>query len=156
MARLLRWIGSALLALSGLALVPAITSLRGVAEPGRVGVGLEPDALCKSFGVVVSERAVTVPFVLTNRSNRPLKVLGARAVCLRLACLDVAGLPIEVVPGGERSIRVDVRTRGHGDFDDEMTLYTDQVDRPTISLGIKGRVVEDPDAAGVSGETPIP
>ena len=143
-ARLYRWGSYLFLALS------ALLFLLGLVLTTRVGAvmglgGGEPlllDASMKSFGETQPLAEVALTFTFTNRSARAVNVVGGTFGCGPHGCIWVGDdqLPLEIPPGQSRPLVVKLKAVGPGDFQQDLTLYTDCPGRPRLVLTLCGRV----------------
>lgn len=102
------------------------------------GDRLLADAKTKSFGTAESGVDQTVSFRLTNMSNHPITLIGAKTTC---GCLVIEELPLTITPGRDHSFKVLVLTNlKSGDFVQLIDLYTDQLTGASTSLKIVGHL----------------
>jgi hypothetical protein len=101
------------------------------------------DAPVKSFGDAPSRRRVAVTFTLTNRSARPIRIVGATPFCGLHGCLAFDNLPLDIPPLSKRDLVVFAETRDPGQLTSELTLFSDVPGHPQIPLVVNGRVVEN-------------
>lgn len=83
-----------------------------------------------------------VEFVLSNRADIPITILGARSSC---SCTATHDLPLRLPPSSSRSIRVTYRPRSDtkpGAYPQTVQLYTDYPKRATLPLILVGRVAQ--------------
>jgi hypothetical protein len=131
------------LLLALLLLGTGIASLFGTTARDQKGGALSVDAPVKSFGDAPSGKRVAVTFTLTNRSARPIRVVGATLFCGLHGCLAIDNLPLEIPPLSNRDFVVCVETRGPGQLAGELTLFSDSPGQPQTVLGINGRVIDN-------------
>ncbi len=109
---------------------------------------------------------IPVDFIVTNRSNRPVKLLGSAGICKPLwhdycvgfpvpgpslegeddcvAWISAPGFPIWIAPGVSCEIPMRLRARASaptGEFAGSVVLYSDAPGCEQVSLRINGRVV---------------
>lgn len=103
------------------------------------GDRLVVDATIKSFGEAEPGATRSVAFELRNWSGRAVTLLGAKATC---TCVVADTLPRRLAPAGACPLEVKLRTGwAIGEFSQNLVLYTDHPDQPTVHLRIIGRVV---------------
>jgi Protein of unknown function (DUF1573) len=107
------------------------------------GRSLVVDHATKSFGVISEGDSASIRFHLTNRGNRPVRVVGCMKYC---NCLVPDELPLTLGPGEDRDFDVVVRTftgEVRGEFesiDQPVRLYTTDPGQAEIKLRIEGTV----------------
>jgi hypothetical protein len=119
-----------------------LSFFRATANNEKEGL-LVVDSAVKSFGDALSGQRVVVAFSLTNQSRQPIRIVGATRVCGRHGCLDIDNLPVDIPPLSGRNIVASVETREPGEFNGEITLFSDGPGQPTMVLTVYGRVIED-------------
>ena len=98
----------------------------------------------RSLSDIKAGSVTPVSFTLSNKSFRPIRVLGAEWFCRRWGCIQQAGLPLTVPPRSKREVQLMLKAALAGDyeFSTSVTLYLDCPGEPTASVQIKGRVSE--------------
>ncbi len=140
----LRWI-SISVGLAGLALV--LLSVWASATLGSVGAALAylggerilVDAYSKSFGTIGLGAERTITFVITNATDRPVKLVGAMTSC---TCLRAVELPITVSPkGGSRAVRFIYRgAQKPVQVLEKLRIFTDHPLHRWVDVTVKGSV----------------
>ena len=109
------------------------------------------DSSRKSFGFINEGETASVSFRLTNRSGRPVRVVGCMAQC---DCIVPDDLPFAIGPGQAQDFRVSVRTVA-GQYQKPLekltqpiTLYTTDVAQAEVRLTVEGTVLGTEQAAG--------
>jgi Protein of unknown function (DUF1573) len=121
-------------------LAPAVAYLRGDR--------LIADAYTRSLGTIRKGEERAAFFVLTNSSNRAVKILGSRASC---TCLVVDELPVALPPHGVFRLRIGLRPRVKpGQIAERVSLFTDREGEERLELKISGRVVESGGSSAAS------
>ena len=105
---------------------------------------LQIDPPQRSLGDIKAGSVIPVSFTLSNRSSRPIGVLGAEWFCTKWGCIGPAGLPVTVPPHSKREVQLMLRAARAGDheFSTSVNLYTDCPGEPTVPVRIQGRVHE--------------
>lgn len=88
------------------------------------GAKLTPDAYSRDAGVITAGSSRDLNFVLTNRSDLPITLLGSESSC---TCAAVSDLPLTIQAGrtGRVRVRVSAGRRGGGRFRAGIRLLTD-------------------------------
>ena len=120
-----------------------VAGLRRESAPPSEERSLLLDQAVKSFGDAPSKTRVAVTFALTNRSERPVSVIGATPFCGRHGCVEFDKLPLNIPPRSEGQLVVYVETGAPGQFNGEMTLFLRGAHEPETVLGVKGNVVDN-------------
>ena len=139
MRRLPLLLGSRVLTAVGLALVAG--GFVGWAARAREGIVF--DAESKTFGALPVETKQIVPFRMTNRSARPVRIVGAEETCTPEGCIYAPKLPLEVAARETRELPIQIKTRSPGAFFRELRLFTDCPERPIVVLRVKGHVSDE-------------
>ena len=106
------------------------------------GFRLLVDSDAKSVGAVEPSGERVVAFQLSNRSDRPILLLGSQVSC---SCLRGKPLPITIPSGGSRPYEVRFHAKPKlGIVAETLTLFTDDPQRPRLVLKVEGRVVDAP------------
>lgn len=105
---------------------------------------LQIDPPQRSLGDIKAGSVVPVPFALSNRSSRPIRVLGAEVSCMKWGCFSLPGLPVTVPPHSKRELQLMLRAARAGDheFSTAVNLYLDCPGQPTAAIRMQGRVFE--------------
>ena len=119
-------------------------SVLGRSAPGDLHV--EP-AVCR-LGELAPHSVVPVIFTATNRSSRPVNVLGVSEGCSILGCVRAKNLPCVVPPHGSAEIAISFLTpkrlpEAGVAFEGEFALYSDCAEGKTISLCISGSILRN-------------
>lgn len=112
------------------------------AAPNDRAENLRIEPPSQSFGDVPSGTPATLTFGVTNRSGRPIKVVGATRTCCPHGCLAAENLPLEIPLRGVGQLVVRVETGTPGQFAGELTIFSDSPGQPPIPLGVMGLVTE--------------
>jgi Protein of unknown function (DUF1573) len=108
------------------------------------GKPLSVRAAMVSVGVIKSGRRCRAGFDLTNAGTLPIKVIGAESTC---SCATVTELPFTMMPGENRRLNVEVVTRDKiGQILEELRVFTDHPDLPSLVLRVTGEVTKAPDS----------
>jgi len=114
------------------------------------GETLLVDATEKSFGVAASGRTFDVSFRLTNRGDKPIRILGCKTIC---TCTVPHDLPYTLDPKESRDLNITVNTFGQvrdgqpTDLYLPLTVFTSNRAQSRVGLAIRGEVREKPVAA---------
>jgi hypothetical protein len=82
------------------------------------------------------------PVELTNRSGKPIRILGGTTTC---SCITTTDLPLTLKPGESRSIIVGFKFQGSvGSFRHHFVLYTDDKQQAVVIARFTGRVIDPP------------
>lgn len=109
------------------------------------GQGLQVDARIKSLGEVSAGQTFSVPFILTNLTSEPVRIVGSRTTCTCTVAEDL--LPLDIAPGQRRPIRVSASPRSQRpQFRQSVQLYTDLPSQPQVTLVIVGTMKAVPSA----------
>lgn len=105
---------------------------------------LQIDPPQRSLGDIRAGSVIPVSFTFSNRSSRPIHVLGAEWSCTKWGCIRPAGLPVTVPPHSKHEVQLMLQAAPAGDheFSTAVTLYLDCPGEPTVSVRIQGRIVE--------------
>ena len=133
----------------GLASTAAIVSK---SRFGSVAAGIDylagkrilAEASERDFGVVPVGGEATARFRMSNLTGRPVVVLGGKTSC---TCAMVTGLPLTIPPRGGADLTVVVRDRpgqGAHEVAENILLYTDSPDQPSVDLKVVGRFIAAP------------
>jgi hypothetical protein len=137
------------LASLGFAAAGAALLLQGYAlairAPGSRSAGPSLHVLTadQDIGEVEQGTIRLLRFSIANRSDKPRRIVGANSLCNLVGCLSVADdeFPL-VIPGGEqRDLPVRYQALRPGDFEQGITLYTDEPARLELPIAVRGRVV---------------
>lgn len=102
------------------------------------GQPLTADATEKSFGIAQPGQHVALSFLLTNRGDTPIRVVGSRMIC---DCTMVDRRPFRLEPGQSRPFRVTVDLPKEPQVvHRSLTLYTNIPGQPELELAVAGRV----------------
>ena len=109
--------------------------------PGDV---LRIDPPLRSLGDIKAGSVIAVSFTLSNRSSRPIRVLGTEWFCTKWGCIRPTGLPVTVPPHANREVQLMLKAAPSGDheFGRAVILYSDCPGEPTVSAQIQGRIFE--------------
>lgn len=111
--------------------VRALARLRGES------ITVDPAVTEIGRGVEREQRELTLQ--LTNNTDRPIYVFGGTKAGYCNATVD---LPLTILGGDSRSIRVRVMFRGEvGLFQHLFVLYTDDQQQPIVTASFSGRVI---------------
>jgi hypothetical protein len=81
----------------------------------------------------------TFDVTLTNRTKRPIRLVGGTTTC---ACVATSDLPLTIEPGGTQTIEVAVRFVGSpGRFQRLFVLLTDNAKEPEVFARFSGEVI---------------
>lgn len=91
-----------------------------------------------------------VSFILSNRSSRPIRVLGMECFCTKWGCIKPTGLPVTIPSESRREVQFMLRAGSvhNYKFDTSIAFYLDSPSEPTLSLEIQGRVLEGREPQG--------
>jgi hypothetical protein len=98
----------------------------------------------RALGDLAPGAEVPLPFVVTNLSSRPIKLLGVPGFCVSWGCVSSTDFPVRVPPHTSSTFSLHLRTstRGFsGEFAFEVVLCTDAPGRERTPLQIAGRVL---------------
>jgi hypothetical protein len=99
------------------------------------GDSLVPDAYSKSFGTAAKDERPSVEFLLRNRTEQPIKVLGVTRSC---TCLATSDLPIVIPPHGEAILQVSSQAKSRlGPYSERLRVFTD-AGQSSFVLGVQG------------------
>jgi hypothetical protein len=114
---------------------------RASTTPGDL---LQIDPPQRSLGDIKAGSVVPVSFTLSNRSSRPIRVLGVEFFCTKWGCISLAGLPVTVAPHSKREVQLMLRAARAGDheFSTAFNLYSDCPGEPAVPVRIQGRVFD--------------
>ena len=94
----------------------------------------------RSFGEVAGGEERTVSFRLTNFSQRPVRVLGAKTEC---TCMVADELPLTIGISETATLKVTVRKGSKtGELRETIRFYTDHPGRSEIAVRLFGRILE--------------
>ena len=95
-----------------------------VHDPGDL---LQIDPPQRSLGDIKADSVTPVSYNLSNRSSRPIRVLGAERFCTKWGCIRPAGLPVTVPPHSSREVQLMLKAARAGDheFSTVLNLYLD-------------------------------
>jgi hypothetical protein len=113
-------------------------------------VGLGADALVKSFGRVHVGNPAGTTFVLTNYTERPIRLLGATKSCTHGGCTSAENLPITIPPHQSGEVILRLETSTACDYRGGVILYTDCPGRSRIALELFG-VIDSPKERSPTG-----
>jgi hypothetical protein len=125
--------------LFALALLCYAQAMRGDQSQG----GLVVDPRVHPLGQLQAGKIVPMTVTMTNRSARPVRLLGAHDVCATWGCLLGRGLPMDIPAGANRQVQIDVRPhpRGFsGEFTGEIVFYSDCPGAEQIPVRVAGRI----------------
>jgi len=83
-----------------------------------------------------SEHEVRV--TIRNLGRSSIRILGAKSSC---SCMAAADKPRGVPPGESRAILIHLHVDRESEIAGEVTLYTDEPNRPELPIGLKARGV---------------
>lgn len=129
---------------AALLVVTCTTFLLAFDDPGKTlawlrgeSITVEPNVSDVGDGRVREERLLRV--LLTNRTDRPIRIIGGTSHC---ACFAAESLPITLSEGETQGIDVRVRFVGSdGRFQHRFVLLTDDERQPEVVAQFRGRVV---------------
>ena len=99
-------------------------------------ISVSPSLVDMGEGVPGETRQATVE--LTNRTDKPVRLIGGTADC---SCTVLADLPVTIPPGESRSITVSVRLpNASGSFNRKAKLQLDDLGFNTVSFRLTGRI----------------
>lgn len=104
------------------------------------GARLLADRPSRSFGRVAKDSNPELNFVVQNRSDHAISVLGAKVTCV---CFVVDSLPVKIPAGVRRTVRVRVFTAGKtGEISGQVRLICDDPAERPITLSVRGTVLD--------------
>ncbi len=99
------------------------------------------DSILTREGVIPGSH-VSLAYVVTNHSSRPIKLIGMTASC---TCTTLSQLPITVPPRGSSQITAMVTTRaGEDKTEGSIQIYTDDPRKSEIVVGYRLRFTPSP------------
>lgn len=113
------------------------SSVVRLTPPEEEGVTVE--AASQSFGAARAGAEVTVRFLIRNRSNRTVKLLGSSGSCSPAGCISADGFPVEMPPWSEHSVEVQCQGRT-GHYRQEISVYTSYPGQAELPLTVEGDV----------------
>jgi hypothetical protein len=150
----LRWLLSAcggVVALAGLLTLVSLLMFGSVTNGVRWlrGEPLELKAAALTFPPTKAGEQLELAFEVTNRSFRPVHLLGGTSDC---SCVKIGGLPAAVPARTTLRVPVTVVVRANNtaseDFSRPVTLTTQLASQPRLFGKIEGRVLSAPEPAG--------
>jgi hypothetical protein len=106
------------------------------------GESVTVDPRVSDVGEAAAGEQRTFTIQLTNRTAKPIRVVGGTTSC---ACIATKDLPITLPPAESQEISVQIRFTGSaGRFSHRFTLNTDDDVQPLVIARFAGRVVESP------------
>lgn len=132
--------------------VGLIMASEGGRKPSGAGLGVTVDASTKDFGTAKVGETVSVNFLLTNRTDAPVRIVGSQQSCVRGGCVDARGLPVVIPARQAGEVRLAFKVISPCRYDGKVLLYTDCPDSPRVALGIVG-TLERPEPPEPSQDT---
>jgi Protein of unknown function (DUF1573) len=149
-SRILGWRpGSATIVATCLAFLSVIAWATGGLDSLRTayrymrGQTIFVDSHMQSFGIVSPGQPISVAFRLTNRGQRPVRIVGCKAIC---SCTVPNDLPFTLGIGESRilAVSVDNPKREPSSPPESlnlgMTLFTNNPNQPRVPLIVKGEI----------------
>lgn len=100
----------------------------------------------REFGKIQQGKPVTHEFVFTNTGNAPVVISNATATC---GCTTPEWSKEPILPGKTGIVKATFNAAVMGQFNKPVTVYTN-AETPTVTVYLKGEVVESPTAAVVA------
>src|SRR5262249_536647 len=92
------------------------------------------------LGDGIARQMKEFPLQLTNRSKKPIRIIGGTATC---NCIATSGLPVSLGPGESCTVLIGVRFQGSpGSFRHDFVFYTDDDKQGMLIARFAGRIVQ--------------
>lgn len=145
-------VGCSLLALASFFVARVIGPPRGTDAEGSMTI----ERPTRSFGTAPEGSTFYLSYKLSNPTSDPILIMGLTPYCGLTGCAEALGLPTSIEPHQAHELLIEVKAGKPGDFDRELTLYTDRSGTSGVPLIIKGRVVAASEELAIISPTPRP
>jgi hypothetical protein len=96
------------------------------------------DQTSKTFGTVDAGSTQVLQFVVMNKTDHPLNILGSKTSC---GCTVVENLPMSIPAGSFKPVGVVVKTDSFkGQFNARIRLFSEEKDHPEINFEVRGYI----------------